>query len=106
MKSIQEKAKQFLDLHSGANILVLPNAWDVSSARIFEESGFPAIATSSAAIANSLGYSDGQRISRSEMVDVVGRIAKSVSVPVTADMEAGYGRSEERRVGKECSSGW
>ncbi|HEV2490296.1 MAG TPA: isocitrate lyase/phosphoenolpyruvate mutase family protein [Candidatus Acidoferrales bacterium] len=86
-----EKAKKLLALHHGPHILVLPNAWDVGSARIFEDAGFPAIATTSSGIANSLGYPDGQRISRSEMLEVVERIAHAVAVPVTADMEAGYG---------------
>ncbi len=86
-----ELARQFLALHDGRKTLVLPNAWDVASARIFEEAGFPAIGTTSAGIANALGYPDGQKISRSEMLAVVHRIAAAVGVPVTADMEAGYG---------------
>lgn len=91
-KQIQtELARQFLDLHHGHKILVLPNAWDVSSARIFEEAGFPAIGTTSSGIANSLGYPDGQRISRAEMLGVVRRITEAVQIPVTADVEAGYG---------------
>ncbi len=86
-----EKAAQFLKLHHGPGILVLANVWDVASARIVERAGFPAIATSSAAIANSLGYPDGQRISREEMLSVVARIAAKVLVPVSADLEAAYG---------------
>src|SRR6266849_1617130 len=86
-----EKAEQFRKLHRGPRMLVLANAWDVVSARILEECGHPAIATSSAAVAFSRGYPDGQRISRDEMLDVVARIARAVRVPVTADMEAGYG---------------
>src|SRR5256885_7775727 len=86
-----EKAEQFLKLHHGPRMLVLANAWDVVSARILEECGHPAIATSSAAVAFSRGYPDGQRIPRDEMLDMVGRIARAVRVPVTADMEAGYG---------------
>jgi 2-methylisocitrate lyase-like PEP mutase family enzyme len=74
---------------------VLANAWDVASARIIEEAGFPAIATTSAGIAASLGYPDGQKITREEMLDVVGRIARAVHVPVTADLEAGYGLAIE-----------
>jgi len=72
-------------------MLLLPNAWDVASARILEECGHPAIATSSAAVAYSLGYADGQRISRGEMLEVAGRIAGAANIPVTADLEAGYG---------------
>ena len=85
------KAEQLRKLHSGPKMLVLPNAWDVASARIVEELGFPAIATTSAGIAATLGYPDGQKISRDEMLGVVARIAKAVRVPVTADVEAGYG---------------
>lgn len=90
-----QKAEQLRKLHHGSRILVLPNAWDVAGARVVEELGFPAIATTSAAIAASLGYPDGQRVSRDEMLDVVARIAKAVRVPVTADMEAGYGTTLE-----------
>src|SRR5256885_14253073 len=90
-----EKAEQLRKLHHGPKILVLPNAWEVASARVLEELGYPAIATSSAGIAFCLGYPDGQRISRSEMLDMVGRVARAVRVPVTADMEAGYGTSVE-----------
>src|SRR6267143_2240488 len=86
-----EKAEQFRKLHHGPRMLVLANAWDVISARILEECGHPAIATSSAAVAFSRGYPDGQRIPRNEMLDVVARIARAVRVPVTADLEAGYG---------------
>src|ERR1035441_9394308 len=62
MESQTNKAIQFRQLHRGPGALILPNAWDVASARIFEEAGFPAIATTSAGIAFSLGYPDGQRI--------------------------------------------
>src|ERR1700676_4683926 len=85
------KAEHFREMHHVPDILVLPNAWDAASARVFEEAGFPAIATTSAGIAASLGYPDGERISREEMLEVVRRIARAVSIPVTADMEAGYG---------------
>jgi 2-methylisocitrate lyase-like PEP mutase family enzyme len=84
------KAETLRRLHQGPRILVLPNAWDVPSARIFERAGFPAIATTSAGIAFALGYPDGERISRAEMLEVVARIARAVRVPVTADVEAGY----------------
>jgi 2-methylisocitrate lyase-like PEP mutase family enzyme len=93
--SQSDKAKKLLALHHGPHILVLPNAWGVASARIFEDAGFPAIATTSSGVANSLGYPDGQKISREEMLEVVARIAHAVSVPVTADMEAGYGTTPE-----------
>ena len=93
-----EKAERFRKLHAGPRILVLPNAWDVASARILEEAGYPAIATSSAGVAFSLGYSDGQRVSRDQMLEVVGRIARAVRVPVTADMESGYGATVKDMV--------
>ncbi len=86
-----DKAEQFRRMHAGPRILALPNAWDAVSARILEEAGHPAIATSSAAVAFSLGYPDGQRISRTEMLEAVARIARAVRVPVTADIESGYG---------------
>jgi 2-methylisocitrate lyase-like PEP mutase family enzyme len=95
MESQTNKAIQFLQLHRGPAVLVLPNAWDVASARIFEEAGFPAIATTSAGIAFSLGYPDGQRIPREEMMARIGRIARAVQIPVTADVESGYGPSPE-----------
>jgi len=95
MESHTAKALQFRQLHRGPGVLILPNAWDVASARIFEDAGFPAIATTSAGIAFSLGYPDGQRIPREEMMARIGRIARAVQVPVTADIEAAYGPSPE-----------
>ena len=85
------KAETLRKLHGGPRVLVLPNAWDVASARVLEDLGYPAIATTSAGIAFALGYPDGQRISRDEMLEMVARIARAVRVPVTADMESGYG---------------
>ena len=93
--ALRAKAQELRALHHATKILVLPNAWDVTSARLLEDMGFPAVATSSAAIANSLGYPDGQHISRREMLEVVERIASAVQVPVTADMEAGYATTAE-----------
>ncbi|MEO8724586.1 MAG: isocitrate lyase/phosphoenolpyruvate mutase family protein, partial [Acidobacteriaceae bacterium] len=90
-----QKAEALLALHHGPKILVLPNAWDCASARLVERAGFPAIATSSAAIASSLGFADGQNIPRQEMLAVVKRIAACVELPVTADLEAGYGNIME-----------
>ncbi len=84
------KAERFRQLHSGPEILVLPNAWDAISARIVEAEGFPAVATGSAGIAAVLGYPDGQRIPRAEMMFLVGKMVQAVNVPVTADVEAGY----------------
>jgi 2-methylisocitrate lyase-like PEP mutase family enzyme len=95
MEAQTSKTIQFRQLHRGPGVLILPNAWDVASARIFEDAGFPAIATTSAGIAFSLGYPDGQRIPREEMLARVGRIVRAVQVPVTADVESGYGSTPE-----------
>src|SRR5579862_8429713 len=91
----KNKADTFRALHAGNDVLLLPNVWDVGSARIVEECGFPAVATTSAGIAFSLGYADGQKISKEEMFAAVARIARAVKVPVTADVESGYGPRPE-----------
>jgi 2-methylisocitrate lyase-like PEP mutase family enzyme len=88
---LQRKAEVLRSLHDRTRILVLPNVWDAAGARIIEEAGFPAVATTSAGVAWTLGHPDGERISRDEMAEMVGRICRAVSVPVTADMESGYG---------------
>ncbi len=84
------KAEAFRAMHDRSRILVLPNAWDAASALVFENAGFKAIATTSSGVANSLGYPDGQAIPRGEMLFMIGAITRSVTVPVTADIEAGY----------------
>jgi 2-methylisocitrate lyase-like PEP mutase family enzyme len=89
------KANAFRALHRGPRILILPNVWDPASARMVEEAGFAALATTSAGVAFSLGYPDGQKISREEMLARVARIARAVKVPVTADVEGGYGGRPE-----------
>jgi 2-methylisocitrate lyase-like PEP mutase family enzyme/predicted thioesterase len=91
----KQKAEAFRALHHGPNILVLPNAWDAASARILEHAGFPAIATTSAGIAFSLGYPDKQKVTRAEALAVVARIARAVKIPVSADVESGYGNRPE-----------
>jgi 2-methylisocitrate lyase-like PEP mutase family enzyme len=88
--SRSDKAERFLTLHKGSGF-VLPNAWDAGSARILEQVGFPAIATTSAGIAWSCGVPDGATIDRDTMLEHVERIVTAVDVPVTADLEAGYG---------------
>jgi len=85
-----DKARALLALHAGPGF-VLPNAWDAGSARILEQVGFPAIATTSAGIAWSCGVPDGGTLDRDTMLEHVGRIVSAVSVPVTADLESGYG---------------
>jgi 2-methylisocitrate lyase-like PEP mutase family enzyme len=87
----KQKAEDFRRMHQAPPILVLPNAWDVASARIFASVGARAIATSSAGVAFVLGYPDGQKIPRRLMIESIARIAASVDLPVTADVESGYG---------------
>jgi 2-methylisocitrate lyase-like PEP mutase family enzyme len=91
MSTQKEKAEAFRQMHQTTPILVLPNAWDVASARIFASVGARAIATSSAGVAFALGYPDGQQISRGLMIESIARIAASVDIPITADVESGYG---------------
>jgi len=85
-----DKAAALLALHSGPGF-VLPNAWDAGSGRVLEQIGFPAIATTSAGIAWSCGVPDGGSIDRDRMLEHIGRIVDAVAVPVTADLEDGYG---------------
>jgi len=93
---LRSKARRLLELHAGPPILVLPNVWDVASARIVAATrGCEAIATSSAGVAAALGYPDGEAIPREKMLTAVERIAAAVALPVTADLEAGYGESAD-----------
>jgi 2-methylisocitrate lyase-like PEP mutase family enzyme len=93
--SQKDKAVRFRALHAGPSMLVLPNAWDAASACIFQQAGFPAIATTSSGVAASLGYPDGEQISREMLIEVVKRITRVVECPVTVDLEAGYGHTIE-----------
>src|SRR6516165_12720041 len=87
---MSDKAEQLRALHRAPPILVLPNAWDAVSARLFQVEGFPAIGTTSAGVAAALGYPDGGAVPPREMIEAVARIARAVAVPVTADVEHGY----------------
>lgn len=89
------KAESFRALHFVGEPLVLPNAWDAATAVLVAEAGFPAVATTSAGIAWALGRPDGQVLTRDEMLDAIARMAAVVSVPVTVDLEAGYGPTPE-----------
>ena len=91
LQSLRDKAEDFRALHHGRQILILPNAWDVPSARVFEDEGFPAGATSSAGLMVSLGYPDGQVISRDEYMSAIRKISRVLSVPLSADIVAGFG---------------
>jgi 2-methylisocitrate lyase-like PEP mutase family enzyme len=94
VSSIQkEKAEMFLKFHHDKEILVLLNSWDTGSSKLIEACGFKAIATTSMGIAASLGYPDNQIIQLSEMIDAIKGIVKAVNVPVTVDIEAGYGKN-------------
>ena len=93
----QAKIAEFRRLHATRS-LVLPNAWDAGSARLMEQAGARAIATTSAGISWSHGLPDGQRLTQDEMLQVIGRIARRVAVPVTADIEGGYGSGSPRDV--------
>lgn len=85
-----EQASRLLELHHGPSPLVLINAWDAGSAAMIEHCGLPAVASSSAACANALGYPDGQHLPWAQMLELVSRIVGAVSIPVTADIEAGF----------------
>lgn len=87
-----KKAEAFHRMHDRNRLLLLPNAWDAMSARIFEAAGFAAIATTSAGVSYAVGYPDGEMVPRDEMIAAVARIARCVNVPVTADMESGFAR--------------
>ena len=93
--TLGQKAEKLQALIDADETLVLPNVWDVAGARIVAEQGYPVIATSSAGIAWSLGCPDGEVISRDDMLFMVRKIAAGVDLPVTADMEAGYGEAPE-----------
>jgi 2-methylisocitrate lyase-like PEP mutase family enzyme len=93
-KAQQAKAESLRSLH-GEGVLVLPNAWDAGSAAVIAAAGAKAIATTSGGVAWSLGSTDGQGLTREEMVEQVRRIAGAVDVPVTADVEGGYGPTPE-----------
>ena len=95
VSSQADKAARLRELHHLSEPLVLVNAWDAVSARIVESLGFPAVATGSAGVAYVHGYADGEKIGRDEMLRAVAEITRVVRVPVTADLEAGYGSSPE-----------
>ncbi len=84
--------QKFIQLHEKETPLILGNVWDVKSALLFEKAGYEAIGTSSAAIANSLGYEDGEEMSFDELLEIVKEISSKVSIPLTVDLEAGYSR--------------
>jgi 2-methylisocitrate lyase-like PEP mutase family enzyme len=103
--NLADKAALLRRLHHETRPLVLPNAWDVASARLVEKAGFPVVATSSGAITASLGYKDNNSMPVDEAFGAVARIARNVSVPVTADLEAGYHLSPAEFVARLLDAG-
>jgi len=92
---MDNKFEAFSALHKSAEPLLIGNAWDAASAKAFEKQGFKAVGTSSAAVAAALGYNDGEEMSLEEYLLIIKRIVASVTVPVTVDLEGGYGKSVE-----------
>src|SRR5689334_4918722 len=90
MTNQQDKAALFHALHRTPPVLVLPNAWDVASARIVEAAGASAVATTSAGVAWGLGAPDGNELAREDAIALIARVAAAVEVPVTADIENGF----------------
>jgi len=91
----RQLAEDFRKLHRAPPILLLPNCWDPMSARIFEAAGFPAAATTSGGLAWALGYADGEKAPWGEVVAATRRIAQAIRVPLTADIETGYGETPD-----------
>ena len=91
----KKRAQAFAAMHEGDDILVLPNAWDAISACVLVDAGFSAVATTSGGCAFALGYCDGEKIPLRDMAGAVRNITNAVPVPVSADMEAGYGPAPE-----------
>ena len=102
------KAEQFKKLHHGSEILVLPNIWDQLGALLLESLGYPAVATASASVAWTNGYTDGEHVPFNEVLTRLKNIAGSVNLPVTADVESGYASTDielEKNVAKLISTG-
>ncbi|MEC5142408.1 isocitrate lyase/phosphoenolpyruvate mutase family protein [Chitinophaga sp. 212800010-3] len=88
--------EQFKTLHHSGNLFILPNAWDAKSAQVLQANTFPAVATSSMAVAGSLGYNDGEDMPFSDYLFVINRILSAINIPLSVDMEMGYGSSDEK----------
>ncbi|HSM96350.1 MAG TPA: isocitrate lyase/phosphoenolpyruvate mutase family protein [Rhizomicrobium sp.] len=101
MASQKDRVAQFRDAHAKGKILVLPNAWDAASARLVQDAGAKAVATSSAAVAWSNGYADGEGMSREVAIAATREVLRVVTVPVTVDSEAGYS-SDPAKVADHC----
>jgi 2-methylisocitrate lyase-like PEP mutase family enzyme len=88
---VQNRCDQLRSLHRPGDPLLLPNVWDAATARAVVAAGFPVVATTSAGVADALGYEDHERAPADEMLAAAARIARAVDIPVTVDAEAGYG---------------
>jgi 2-methylisocitrate lyase-like PEP mutase family enzyme len=102
---LQSRCDLLRSLHRPGDPLLLPNAWDVATARAVVAAGFPVVATTSAGVAASLGYEDQEGAPAAEMFAAAGRIARGVEVPVTVDAEAGYGMPPAELVAALRSAG-
>ncbi len=105
MSDLSEKAAKLRELHRPGEPLLLANAWDAASARAVEAAGFPAVATTSSGMAEALGYEDHQVTPPDEMLAAVARVTRAVNVPVTADLEAGYGLPARELVQRMLDAG-
>jgi len=105
MSALAEAADRLRSLHTGPEPLILANAWDAATARAVAEAGFAAVATTSVGVATALGWADGEATPPDEMFAAIGRISRVVDVPVTADIEAGYGLSPEEIVRRLLAAG-
>jgi 2-methylisocitrate lyase-like PEP mutase family enzyme len=102
---LQSRCEQLRSLHTPGDPLLLPNAWDVATARAVVAAGFPVVATTSLGVAQSLGYDDHEGAPGDEMLAAAARIARGVDVPVTVDAEAGYGMDPAELVAALRSAG-
>ena len=92
--------EKFNALHQSGELFLLPNAWNAKSASLFQESGFTAVATSSMAVAGSMGYDDGEAMPFSDYLAVIKRMVSSLQIPLSVDIEMGYGNTDEKILNK------
>src|SRR5918998_518411 len=102
---LQSRCEVLRSLHRPGDPLLLPNAWDVATARAAVAAGFPVVATTSGGVAGTLGYEDHEGAPGDEMLAAAARIARDVDVPVTVDAEAGYGMEPAELVAALQSAG-
>lgn len=105
MSNIKAQAKLFADQHESGEILVLPTVWDTWSARIAADAGFAGLTVGSHPVADAIGSSDGENMDFGEYLDIVKRIVDSVDIPVSADVESGYGLDPKELIERIIESG-